>query len=42
MSANARELVLFRGLQEAYRVHFATRGDDWVITGFEPTSRTLE
>jgi hypothetical protein len=34
--------VYFRGRQEAYRVHFAERGDDWVITGFEPTSRSIE
>ncbi len=39
---NARDLVMFRGTQEAYRVHFATRGDDWVIAGFEPTGRTVE
>ena len=34
--------VYFRGNQEAYRVHFAARAGDWVITGFEPTSRSIE
>ena len=40
--AGASDLVLFRGSQEAYRVHFVPRGEDWVVTGFEPTSRSLE
>ena len=39
---SARDLVMFRASQEAYRVHFATRGDEWVVTGFEPTSRSVE
>jgi hypothetical protein len=37
-----RDLVLFRGQQEAYRVHFAPRGPDWIVTGFEPTTRSVE
>ena len=41
-SPNAHELVLFRGSQEAYRVHFAPKNDDWVVTAFEPTSRSIE
>jgi hypothetical protein len=41
-AASARDLVLFRGIQEAYQIHFGPRGDDWVITGFEPTSRAVE
>jgi len=41
-SPNARDLLLFRGNQEAYRVHFGPRGDDWVVTGFEPSSRNIE
>ena len=41
-TATANELLVFRGAQEAYRVHFAARGDDWVITAFEPSSRSLE
>jgi hypothetical protein len=41
-SPNARDLLFFRGNQEAYRVHFAPRGDSWVVTGFEPTSRNIE
>ena len=41
-SPNQRDLVMFRGSQEAYRIHFSSRGDDWVITDFEPTSRNIE
>ena len=41
-AANPNDLVVFRGTQEAYRIHFAPRGDDWVVTGFEPTSRSVE
>jgi hypothetical protein len=41
-AANARELLFFRGNREAYRVHFDDRRDDWVLTSFEPTSRTIE
>jgi hypothetical protein len=37
-----KDLVLFRGPQEAYRVHFSPRGEDWIITGFEPTTRSVE
>jgi hypothetical protein len=42
--ADGREgdMVVFRGNQEAYRVHFSRRGGDWIITGFEPTSRSIE
>ena len=42
MAANSPELLIFRGAQDAYRVHFAPRGDEWVITAFEPSSRSLE
>jgi hypothetical protein len=42
MTANSTELLIFRGAQEAYRVHFAPHGDAWVITAFEPSSRSLE
>jgi len=38
----SEHLVFFRGRQEAYRVHFARRSGDWAITGFEPTSRSIE
>jgi hypothetical protein len=41
-SPNARDLVLFRGTQEAYRVHFQPHGDSWVVSGFEPTNRNIE
>jgi hypothetical protein len=36
------QMVFFRGDQEAYRVFFTRRGDQWVITGFEETTRSLE
>jgi hypothetical protein len=36
------DLVLFRGPQEAYRVHFSPRGGDWFVTGMEPTTRNVE
>jgi len=38
----AREMVFFRGEQEAYRVHFESRVGDWKISAFETTSRTVE
>ncbi len=41
-SGDARDLLLFRGSQEAYRVHFAPKGDSWVVTGFEPSNRNIE
>jgi len=41
-AANARDLLMLRGSQEAYRVHFAMRGDDWVISGLEPSNRNIE
>lgn len=41
-SPNARDLVLFRGAQEAYRVHFSQTGLDWVVAAFEPTTRTID
>jgi len=39
--AGAVEMVFFRGNQEAYRVRFTSRGG-WRITGFDPTSRSIE
>lgn len=39
---NARDLLLLRGSQEAYRVHFSSRGDDWVISSLEPSNRNIE
>ncbi|TMQ70641.1 MAG: hypothetical protein E6K80_07845 [Candidatus Eisenbacteria bacterium] len=41
-SADAKDLLMFRGSQEAYRVHFAPKGDSWVVTGFEATNREIE
>lgn len=41
-SANARELILLRGSSEAYKVQFARRGEDWVITSLEPANRNIE
>ncbi len=38
----AREMVLFRGRDEAYRVQFLSRGDDWLIAGIQQTTRTIE
>jgi hypothetical protein len=40
--SKSESLVFFRGPQEAYRVHFVARDDDWLISGFEPTSRSIE
>jgi len=39
---SAQQMVFFRGKDEAYRVDFAARGADWVIAGFEPTTRSVE
>ena len=41
-NASATELLVFRGAQEAYRVHFMPRGEDWVVSAFEPASRSVE
>jgi hypothetical protein len=38
----AREMVFFRGNQEAYRVRFTGRESTTEIAGFQPTSRNLE
>jgi hypothetical protein len=42
MTATSTELLIFRGAKDAYRVHFAPKGEDWLITAFEPSSRSLE
>ncbi len=39
---NAREMVLFRGEREAYRVTFESRGGDWKLASLEATTRTVE
>lgn len=39
---SAIEMVFFRGQKDAYRVTFEARDGDWVIAGFEPTSRAVE
>lgn len=39
---NATTMVLFRGRDEAYKVTFAARDDDWVITAIEPTNSSIE
>jgi hypothetical protein len=36
------EMVFLRGPSEAYRVRFEPRDGDWVIAGFEATTRTIE
>jgi len=38
----AHEMVFFRGEQEAYRVTFEGRAGRWTITGFTPTTRSVE
>lgn len=42
MTATSAELLFFHGAQEAYRVRFTTRGDDWVISSIEVTARNVE
>lgn len=37
-----RHIVFFRGDHEAYRVDFESRGDEWLIAGFESVPRTVE
>ncbi len=39
---SALEMVFFRGREEAYRISFQARDGDWVVSGFEPTKRSLE
>ena len=39
---DARELVFFRGNQEAYRVQFTGRAGTTRISGFQPTTRSVE
>lgn len=36
------QMVFFRGDQEAYRVYFTRQGGQWLITGFEETTRSVE
>ncbi|OGF04971.1 MAG: hypothetical protein A2W00_08275 [Candidatus Eisenbacteria bacterium RBG_16_71_46] len=40
-NAGARQMTFFRGSEEAYRVHFEPRGDGWVISWFDTTSRVV-
>ncbi len=39
---NALEMVFFRGARDAFRVTFQARDGDWVVSGFEPTKRSIE
>jgi hypothetical protein len=39
---DATEIVFFRGSKEAYRVRFAQRGSDWVITDLQTVDRSIE
>lgn len=41
-SANARELIMLRGSNEAYKVQFVRRGEEWLITSLEPANRNIE
>jgi len=36
------ELVMYRGNEEAYRVHFEPWNRDWLISGFEPVPRAID
>lgn len=38
----AREMVFFRGKEEAYRVSFESRYGQWLISGFSATTRSVE
>ena len=38
----AQQMIFFRGKDEAYRVNFVQHSGEWLIEGFEPTSRTIE
>jgi hypothetical protein len=35
-------MVFLRGPKDAYRVTFDERENDWIIAGFEPTTRAIE
>jgi hypothetical protein len=39
---SANSMVFFRGKEEAYRVQFVNQDDNWLISGFDPTARTIE
>jgi len=39
---SAEEMTFFRGTKEAYKVRFAMRGGEWVMTDLQPTQRSLE
>lgn len=39
---SAEEMTFFRGTREAYKVRFALRGGQWVVTDLQGTQRTLE
>lgn len=38
----AEEMTFFRGTREAYKVRFALRGGQWVVTDLQSTQRTVE
>ena len=35
-------MTFFRGQKDAFTVHFRSQGQGWVITGFEPVTRSVE
>jgi hypothetical protein len=39
---SAEEMTFFRGTREAYKVRFALRNGEWMITDFQSTPRTVE
>ena len=38
----ATSIVFFRGRADAYRVTFQSRGEEWVVLGFEAVNRSAE
>ncbi len=40
--AGADDMVFYRGDNEAWQVHFARRGDAWLVDSFQPVARALE
>jgi len=40
--AGAGEMVFYRGSDEAWKVRFVRRGEDWLVDSFEPTARAIQ
>lgn len=41
-AADATEIVFMRGAKDAYRVRFESQDGDWLVAGFELTTRTID